>query len=95
MAGFEKHSVGMLRERISGPESVVTGMAGFAPGFFSQPPGPPYRNPGCLQIAARRLATNPGFLLNPPKRPTRPPQRNHLLSLRSRHCPCHPGLCAR
>ena len=40
------------------------------------------RNPGCLQIAARRFPTNPGFLLNPPQRPTQPPQRNYLLSLR-------------
>jgi hypothetical protein len=57
-------------------------MAGFAPRLSFPSARPPYRNPGCLQIAARRLATNPGLLLNPPQRPTQPPQRNHLLPLR-------------
>jgi len=49
MAGFEKSSVGKLGEMISGPESVVTGMAGFAVGCFFQPPGRPTAIPDAFR----------------------------------------------
>jgi hypothetical protein len=49
MAGFETHSVGKLREEISGLESVVTRMAGFAADDLFQPPGRPTAIPAAFR----------------------------------------------
>ena len=65
MAGFDR------------PESVDTSLAGFGGGGAGRPRRPD-RDPGRLQIRARRLAAYAGRVLDPPQRPSQPPQRQSL-----------------